>query len=204
MALLDDPAAPPHGLTPEPLPLPDHAIAVEVGSISNATLAGLQPHHSHIVLRTTERPIGDGGQAAALHAIAMAPAICVGLWTEPCMFGLSGAALSADVVVLVGAAPRRTGAELLPGIRPFIERRVGSARAGKILETSAIWPAQELVRIGLADEILDEAELPVWLAKAQRRSIGEFGTYRARRRVHPISLAAIAADVKARSLTVTR
>lgn len=168
--------------------IPPHIVIMD----ATAGCVAVAETQSHILLAD----VVDRPSRGLLEFLASPPAISVAVWGQQ----LPGAALAADVVVIIGAGSRRTGPELAPGLRPFVERRIGVERAEALLATARIWQPMELFQVGLADVLIaDEDEFLVWLQKVTRKSIGEFGTYRARRRVHPILPADIDLDFSARS-----
>ena len=170
------------------VPIPPHVIVIDTSAVGQIAF---DESRSHILLSDCSHP-----SAGLLKFLAAPPAISVATWGHQ----MPGAALAADVIVLIGMSSRRTGPEIAPGLRPFIERRVGVDKTQQLLATARIWQPAELFHAGLADILVsDEGEFLTWLQKGTRKSIGEFGTYRARRRVHPVLPAAIDADILTRS-----
>ena len=125
------------------------------------------------------------------------PIITIAMVQGDALGGGLESVLSSDVIIAERGA-RFGFPEILFGLFPamgaysIISRRIGSAEAEKVILSGRTYSADEMLELGLFDQVVDKGEGPEavrrYISESQRKFAGIMSVYAARRRVNPITL----------------
>jgi methylglutaconyl-CoA hydratase len=143
--------------------------AIVLTGAGSAFCAGMDVHemHSAAVLPEAERDKEWGAAAEAyrdliVEMIEMPKPILASV-NGPAVAGGAGLVLASDVVVATEAArfglPDARRGIVAGVVGPLLAFRVGAGVAARLLLTSSLYPAQEVFRLGIYHEMIDENRL---------------------------------------------
>lgn len=125
------------------------------------------------------------------------PIISIAMVQGDALGGGLESVLSSDVIIAERGA-RFGFPEILFGLFPamgaysIISRRIGSAAAEKMILSGRTYSADEMLELGLFDQVVEKGEGPEavrrYISESQRKFAGIMSVYAARRRVNPMTL----------------
>lgn len=125
------------------------------------------------------------------------PIISIAMVQGDALGGGLESVLSSDVVIAERGA-RFGFPEILFGLFPamgaysLISRRIGAAEAEKMILSGRTYSADDMLELGLFDQVVDKGEGPEavrrYISESQRKFAGIMSVYAARRRVNPMTL----------------
>jgi enoyl-CoA hydratase/carnithine racemase len=143
--------------------------AVVLTGAGSAFCAGMDVHEMHAAatLPETEKERDWGDTAEAYREVVTQmielPKPIIASVNGPAVAGGAGLVLASDIVVAAPAAqfglPETRRGVVAGVVAPLLAFRVGGGTAARLLLTSSLYPAEEVHRLGIYHELIDEPRL---------------------------------------------